>query len=72
MHRLQCHTRTPCAEPRPSVLVAEKLGDAGIQMLQKFANVDTSYSLTPDQLCEKISQYDALIVRSGTKASCQG
>lgn len=36
-------------------------------MLKQYANVDTSYSLTPEDLCAKMPLCDALIVRSGTK-----
>ncbi|EOY14362.1 D-3-phosphoglycerate dehydrogenase [Theobroma cacao] len=54
---------------KPTVLVAEKLGDAGIQLLKAFANVDCSYNLSPEELCTKISLCDALIVRSGTKVT---
>lgn len=39
----------------------------GITELKKFANVDTSYTLTPDELLAKVSLVDALIVRSATK-----
>ncbi|CAE5983003.1 unnamed protein product [Arabidopsis arenosa] len=52
---------------KPTVLVAEKLGEAGVQLLDKFANVDCSYNLTPEELNTKISLCDALIVRSATK-----
>lgn len=54
---------------KPTVLVAEKLGEAGLDLLRKFANVDTSYNLTPEELAAKISLVDALIVRSGTKVT---
>ncbi len=54
---------------KPTVLVAEKLGEAGIALLRKVANVDCSYNLTPQELCSKISLCDALIVRSGTKVT---
>uniref|UniRef100_A0A1J3IEA3 D-3-phosphoglycerate dehydrogenase n=1 Tax=Noccaea caerulescens TaxID=107243 RepID=A0A1J3IEA3_NOCCA len=52
---------------KPTVLVAEKLGEAGVKLLENFANVDCSYNLTPEELNTKISLCDALIVRSGTK-----
>ncbi|KAL1222458.1 D-3-phosphoglycerate dehydrogenase 1 [Cardamine amara subsp. amara] len=52
---------------KPTILVAEKLGEAGVNLLEKFANVDCSYNLTPEELNTKISLCDALIVRSGTK-----
>ncbi|KAK9270134.1 hypothetical protein L1049_025710 [Liquidambar formosana] len=56
-------------DAKPTVLVAEKLGEAGIELLKGFANVDCSYNLSPEELCTKISLCDALIVRSGTKVS---
>ncbi|KAJ6807826.1 putative D-3-phosphoglycerate dehydrogenase 3, chloroplastic [Iris pallida] len=55
------------SSPKPTVLVAEKLGEAGLDLLKSFANVDCSYDLTQEELCTKISLCDALIVRSGTK-----
>ncbi|KAK4377254.1 hypothetical protein RND71_003550 [Anisodus tanguticus] len=55
--------------PKPTVLVAEKLGEAGVNLLKQFADVDCSYNLTSKELCTKISLCDALIVRSGTKVS---
>ncbi|EOX98350.1 D-3-phosphoglycerate dehydrogenase isoform 2 [Theobroma cacao] len=54
---------------KPTVLVAEKLGEAGLTLLKQFTNVDCSYNLSPEELCTKISLCDALIVRSGTKVN---
>ncbi|XP_030466605.1 D-3-phosphoglycerate dehydrogenase 3, chloroplastic-like [Syzygium oleosum] len=54
---------------KPTVLVTEKLGDAGLDLLRSFANVDCSYNLSPEELCTKISLCDALIVRSGTRVT---
>ncbi|GFZ10222.1 D-3-phosphoglycerate dehydrogenase [Actinidia rufa] len=54
---------------KPTILVAEKLGQAGLELLKGFANVDCSYNLSPEELCAKISLCDALIVRSGTKVT---
>ncbi|GLT97533.1 hypothetical protein SLE2022_150920 [Rubroshorea leprosula] len=59
------------SETKPTILVSEKLGDAGLSPLRTFGNVDCSYDLSPDQLCDKISSCDALIVRSGTKVTRQ-
>ncbi|XP_052193038.1 D-3-phosphoglycerate dehydrogenase 3, chloroplastic-like [Diospyros lotus] len=56
-------------DAKPTVLVAEKLGEAGLELLKDFANVDCSYNLSPEELCTKISLCDALIVRSGTKVN---
>eukprot|EP00899_Mesostigma_viride_P019638 jgi/Mesvir1/27676/Mv07396-RA.1 len=58
------------ADAKPRVLVSEKLGKEGVQILERMGMVaDCIYDLTPAQLCEKISGYDALIVRSGTKVT---
>ncbi|KAF5186150.1 D-3-phosphoglycerate dehydrogenase [Thalictrum thalictroides] len=59
------------ADSKPTILVSEKLGEAGLQVLRKVANVDCSYNLSPEELCTKISLCDALIVRSGTKVTRQ-
>lgn len=59
------------ANSKPTILVSEKLGDAGLDLLKSFANVDCSYNLSPEDLCSKISMCDALIVRSGTKVNRQ-
>lgn len=59
------------ADAKPTVLVAEKLGAAGLEMLKEHANVDCSYDLTPEQLYEKVAVSDALIVRSATKVTRQ-
>ncbi|XP_022892017.1 D-3-phosphoglycerate dehydrogenase 1, chloroplastic-like [Olea europaea var. sylvestris] len=56
---------------RPTILVSEKLGEAGLDLLRTFGNVDCSYNLSPEELCAKISLCDALIVRSGTKVTRQ-
>lgn len=40
---------------------------AGLKLLREFGNVDTSYDLTPEQLCEKVATSDALIIRSATQ-----
>ncbi|RVW99987.1 D-3-phosphoglycerate dehydrogenase 1, chloroplastic [Vitis vinifera] len=60
---------TAMMEAKPTVLVAEKLGEAGLELLKGFANVDCSYNMSPEELCTKISLCDALIVRSGTKVT---
>ncbi|KAE8775910.1 D-3-phosphoglycerate dehydrogenase 1, chloroplastic-like [Hordeum vulgare] len=53
-------------EGKPTVFIAEKMGTAGLPLVQEFA-IDCSYGLSPEELRAKISLCDALIVRSGTK-----
>ncbi|KAK6128099.1 hypothetical protein DH2020_038153 [Rehmannia glutinosa] len=56
---------------KPTILVSEKLGEAGLDLLRSFGNVECLYSLSPEDLCSKIGECDALIVRSGTKVTRQ-
>ncbi|KAK4752766.1 hypothetical protein SAY87_021564 [Trapa incisa] len=55
--------------PKPTVLVTDNLGEAGIDLLKRYANVDCSYDLSLEELCTKISLCDALIVTGGTKVT---
>ncbi|XP_048541343.1 D-3-phosphoglycerate dehydrogenase 3, chloroplastic-like [Triticum urartu] len=54
---------------RPTVLVTEKLGAAGLELLRAFANVDCAYELTAEELRAKVSLVDALVVRSATRVT---
>ncbi|KAK7270600.1 hypothetical protein RJT34_25892 [Clitoria ternatea] len=57
------------SDKRPTILVSEKLGEAGLRLLREFGHVECAYELSPQELCSKISSFDALIVRSGTKVT---
>ncbi|KAF7029426.1 hypothetical protein CFC21_102390 [Triticum aestivum] len=54
---------------KPAVLVAEKLGEAGLDVLRQFADVECAYGMSPAELLAKVAQFDALVVRSGTKVT---
>lgn len=47
-------------------MLIDQIG-AGLKLLGDFGTVDTSYNLTPEQLCEKVKEADALIIRSATQ-----
>ncbi|KAJ8509982.1 hypothetical protein OPV22_000416 [Ensete ventricosum] len=47
------------------------LGEVGLQLLREIANVDCSYNLVPEELCDKMSLYDVLIVLTGTKVTLE-
>ncbi|KAJ6720027.1 FORMATE DEHYDROGENASE 1 [Salix viminalis] len=64
-------TNTSPQETKPTILVSEKLGEAGLELLRNFGDVDCSYDLSQEDLCKKIASCDALIVRSGTKVTRQ-
>ena len=55
------------------VLVSDSLSDKGLAILRAEKNIDVvvDTKMTPDQLIAEIGKYDALIVRSATKATRQ-
>jgi len=54
------------------VLVAEKIADSGVERLRAEGHdVDVQTDLAREQLLERIGSYDALIVRSATKADAE-
>ncbi|CAL8467506.1 g7044 [Coccomyxa elongata] len=57
------------APERPTILVTEKLGEPGIELLSQHGDVEKAYGLTPEELCERIATADALIIRSATQVT---
>jgi D-3-phosphoglycerate dehydrogenase len=53
------------------VLVPEKLADPGIELLKRDFEVDVMLDLGPQQLLEKIGEYDGLIIRSATQVTSE-
>lgn len=51
------------------VLVPEKLADPGIELLKRDFEVDVRLDLTPEELLERIGDYDGLIIRSATRVT---
>jgi D-3-phosphoglycerate dehydrogenase len=56
---------------KPKVLVAEKISEAGIEKLSAKFDVDAYDRISRDELLVKIGEYEALIVRSGTKVDAE-
>lgn len=54
---------------KPKILITDKLHPAAIQEATAFAEVEEFYGHSPEEIIGKIPGYDALIVRSGTKAT---
>ena len=52
---------------RPVILVAEKLGAGGVEMLKQAGEVDTSLGLSKEELLDKIKGVDAIVIRSATR-----
>ncbi|MCW3131783.1 MAG: phosphoglycerate dehydrogenase [Candidatus Methanospirare jalkutatii] len=51
------------------VLVTDPLAEEGIKRLSEFADVSVAEGLSSEELKAKIGEYDALVVRSGTKVT---
>ncbi|HEY9781242.1 MAG TPA: phosphoglycerate dehydrogenase [Leptolyngbyaceae cyanobacterium] len=49
------------------VLVSDPIDQAGIDILSQVATVDVKTGLTPEQLVQLIPDYDALMIRSGSR-----
>jgi len=54
------------------ILVSDKLSDAGVEILKRGGfTVDVKTGLKPEELTEIIGEYEALVVRSATKATAE-
>ncbi|MGF1477926.1 MAG: phosphoglycerate dehydrogenase [Cyanophyceae cyanobacterium] len=51
------------------VLVSDSIDQAGIDILSQVAQVDVKTGLPPEELAKIIPEYDALMLRSGTKVT---
>ncbi|MGH7998507.1 MAG: phosphoglycerate dehydrogenase [Brasilonema sp.] len=51
------------------VLVSDPIDQAGIDILSQVAAVDVKTGLKPEELVEIIGEYDALMIRSGTRVT---
>jgi len=54
---------------RPKILITDRIHEVAIEEAKSFADVDLDFGLSHEELVEKIGEYDALIVRSGTKVT---
>ncbi|HIK57098.1 MAG TPA: phosphoglycerate dehydrogenase [Synechococcales cyanobacterium M55_K2018_004] len=53
----------------PKVLVSDPIDQVGIDILSQVAQVDVKTGLSPEQLIQIIPEYDALMIRSGTRVT---
>ncbi len=53
----------------PRILVADPLAEEGLALLHECGQVDVHTGLSPEELVRIIGEYDALIVRSGTRVT---
>jgi len=77
-------TRTSAGEPvkvedeaktegggRLKVLVKEKIGDSGVELLREHFDVDLGVDWTEEELAERIGAYDGIVIRSATKLTAE-
>lgn len=53
----------------PKVLIADKINEKGVEVLEGSAEVVNNPTITPEELLETIDQYEGIIVRSRTKVT---
>jgi D-3-phosphoglycerate dehydrogenase len=61
---------TPDGE-RPKVLVKEKIGESGIELLRERFDVDLGFDWDDAELAERIGAYDGILIRSATKMTAE-
>ena len=49
------------------VLVAEKIGDSGVDLLREHFEVDVGVGWDRDELEQRIGEYEGILIRSATK-----
>jgi D-3-phosphoglycerate dehydrogenase / 2-oxoglutarate reductase len=59
------------ANGRAKVLVKEKIGDSGVELLREHFDVDLGIDWSDEQLAERIGEYDGILVRSATKLTSE-
>jgi D-3-phosphoglycerate dehydrogenase len=52
---------------RPKVLVAEKIGDPGVELLKEHFEVDVGVDWDAEELASRIGDYDGILIRSATR-----
>jgi D-3-phosphoglycerate dehydrogenase / 2-oxoglutarate reductase len=56
---------------RAKVLVKEKIGDSGIDLLREHFDVDLGVDWSDEQFLERIGEYDGIVIRSATKMTAE-
>ncbi|HEY7953379.1 MAG TPA: phosphoglycerate dehydrogenase, partial [Solirubrobacteraceae bacterium] len=52
---------------RLKVLVKEKIGDSGVELLREHFDVDLGIEWTDEELAQRIGDYHGILIRSATK-----
>ena len=61
-------------DPEPAavrVLVAEDIGGPGLELLREHFDVELGIGWSPQQLAERIGEFDGILIRSGTSLDAE-
>jgi len=58
-------------DARLKVLVKEKIGDSGVDLLREHFDVDVGVDWSEEQLAERIGDYHGIVIRSATKMTAE-
>jgi D-3-phosphoglycerate dehydrogenase len=61
----------PAAAARPRVLVAEDIGESGVELLRSHFDVDLGFGWSEQELADRIGDYEGILVRSATKLKAE-
>jgi D-3-phosphoglycerate dehydrogenase len=53
------------------IIITDRLDDSGVKILMDSAQVDEHVDISPDELLERVSAYDALVVRGRTQVNAE-
>ncbi len=56
---------------RARVLVKEKIGDSGVELLREHFDVDLGLDWSDEQFLERLPEYDGILIRSATKMTAE-
>jgi D-3-phosphoglycerate dehydrogenase len=59
------------SDERLKVLVKEKIGDSGVDLLREHFDVDLGVDWTDEELLERIGAYEGILIRSATKLTAE-
>jgi D-3-phosphoglycerate dehydrogenase / 2-oxoglutarate reductase len=59
------------AGDRPRVLVKEKIGDSGVNLLREHFDVDLGIDWPEQELPQRIGEYEGIVIRSATKMTAE-
>ncbi len=57
--------------PRARVLVAEKIGRSGVDLLEEHFDVELGLGWSREELAERIGEFDGILIRSATKLDAE-